>query len=241
MDALEQSRIVEIFRAAENEQIEPLSAVLEQGMDTLATQFMETRLKIFEVPPMFQHKMHSVLYDIWYSGQRIAHELYEGTKADYPDVEQYFIDYGRTQYMEILRTTVRQFNESLLRNQRQGRPVLGAVEQFINSIPQIAANRAQVIAQTELHSASQYVSNKIASRDRKVLTKTWVSIIDEHTRTHEKGDFDHLVMNGTEVSKDQPFNVPRRDGSSEQLLFPGDPHGSAGNIINCRCIQLYGA
>ena len=35
---------------------------------------------------------------------------------------------------------------------------------------------------------------------------------------------------------DEPFEV---DG--EQLMYPGDPAGSAGNIINCQCIEIMSA
>jgi hypothetical protein len=36
------------------------------------------------------------------------------------------------------------------------------------------------------------------------------------------------------VGKDEPFIV-----MGEQLDYPGDPVGSAGNVINCRCTQIY--
>jgi uncharacterized protein with gpF-like domain len=35
-----------------------------------------------------------------------------------------------------------------------------------------------------------------------------------------------------------PFMVPSEHGP-EPLAFPGDPAGSPGNIINCRCAIAY--
>lgn len=55
-------------------------------------------------------------------------------------------------------------------------------------------------------------------------SKTWVTQGDERVRDwHEDAD-------GQEVPVDQPFDV-----GGESLMYPGDPDGSPGNVINCRC------
>jgi hypothetical protein len=59
------------------------------------------------------------------------------------------------------------------------------------------------------------------------MDKVWISALDERTR---QGKFNHLEMNQKRVPLDKPFNV-----SGEKLMFPGDPKGSAGNVVNCRC------
>jgi hypothetical protein len=46
-------------------------------------------------------------------------------------------------------------------------------------------------------------------------------------------------MNGVTVPLDEPFAVPTKYGTTENLMFPGDPDGSAANIIGCRCGQVY--
>lgn len=43
----------------------------------------------------------------------------------------------------------------------------------------------------------------------------------------------HAAADGQAVAVDMPFEV-----NGEKLMYPGDPAGSAGNIINCRCTQL---
>ena len=55
------------------------------------------------------------------------------------------------------------------------------------------------------------------------------SVKDSTHRTRQ-GTFNHLVMNQKRVPLDKPFNV-----SGQNLMFPGDPNGSAGNVVNCRC------
>jgi len=46
-------------------------------------------------------------------------------------------------------------------------------------------------------------------------------------------------MQGVKSPLDIPFKVPYGFGSFEALMFPGDPDGSAGNIINCRCPMTF--
>ena len=61
-------------------------------------------------------------------------------------------------------------------------------------------------------------------RQAGVETKRWISARDAKVRhTHE-------VADGQEVAINEPFDV-----GGELLDYPGDPSGSAENIINCRC------
>ncbi|MFJ9720012.1 phage minor head protein [Streptomyces sp. NPDC101213] len=54
--------------------------------------------------------------------------------------------------------------------------------------------------------------------------KRWVAVLDDRTRDA------HRDADGQEVPLDAPFEV-----GGETLRFPGDPTGSPGNVINCRC------
>ena len=62
------------------------------------------------------------------------------------------------------------------------------------------------------------------------MDKVWISALDARTRQAPDSKFDHYDMNQKRVPLDKPFNV-----SGEKLMFPGDPKGSGGNVINCRC------
>lgn len=57
-----------------------------------------------------------------------------------------------------------------------------------------------------------------------VKKKRWRSANNKRTRK------DHKEANGQEVDIDKPFKV-----GGEKLMFPGDPAGSAKQIVNCRC------
>ena len=93
--------------------------------------------------------------------------------------------------------------------------------------------RAERIARTEVVSASNEASIAGAKATGLNLVKEWMSFIDDKTRDG------HIEMNGIQVGIDDLFDVPDPDGVIEQMEYPGDPKGSAGNVINCRCTIGY--
>jgi uncharacterized protein with gpF-like domain len=93
--------------------------------------------------------------------------------------------------------------------------------------------RAQMIAQTETHSAAMAGGHAAAKESEAVRMKNWVSVNDDRTRgLRDNSDFNHVSVESVPI--DQPFIV-----SGEELMYPGDPNGSPGNIINCRCVVTY--
>lgn len=82
--------------------------------------------------------------------------------------------------------------------------------------------RAKTVAVTEVHRA--YSMGGFALASRFSGTKTWISKDDSATRSG------HRRAEGQTVAVMQPFIV-----SGEALMFPGDPAGSASNVVNCRC------
>lgn len=89
--------------------------------------------------------------------------------------------------------------------------------------------RAKAIARTETNTASN-LAHKTAYDQLKVPQIEWVSAHDARTRPgHENAD-------GQVVDRGEPFNVANASGETEKLDYPSDRvHGSAGNVINCRC------
>lgn len=93
------------------------------------------------------------------------------------------------------------------------------------------------IARTETTAAANYGS-VVASRSSGVVTeKVWISANDSRTRRTPKNEYNHIAMNGIAVDINENFKVPTSNSITgyEELEFAGDPKGSAGNIINCRC------
>jgi uncharacterized protein with gpF-like domain len=86
------------------------------------------------------------------------------------------------------------------------------------------------IARTETTAASNYAATVSSSVSGVLMDKVWVSALDARTRQAPDSKFDHYHMNQVKVPLEDAFNV-----SGEKLMFPGDPNGSGGNVINCRC------
>lgn len=117
------------------------------------------------------------------------------------------------------------------------------------SIDKIAANiqrelnisnnyRAIRIARTEVVSASNAGSLAAASATNLPLQKSWLTAKTGNTR------HSHKEMDGITIDMDKNFEVPIYDShdnniGSDLMQHPGDPNGSAGNVINCRCTIIY--
>lgn len=90
------------------------------------------------------------------------------------------------------------------------------------------------IARTETTTATNVSTVMAAHNSSLVLEKTWISVQDNRTRRPPHSIYDHLDMNGQKVSEYGNFFV-----GGEELEYPGDPKGSAGNNINCRCKVVF--
>lgn len=88
--------------------------------------------------------------------------------------------------------------------------------------------RATRIARTEIISASNLGSLEGALSTGLEFRKQWLSTPDDRTRP------DHVDADGQQVDKGADFTV-----GGDSLTVPGDPKGSAEQVINCRCTQIY--
>jgi uncharacterized protein with gpF-like domain len=102
------------------------------------------------------------------------------------------------------------------------------------SSPALAA-RAATIARTATHSA-------VYAAETASVQESLGEVVDAYRfwmATHDSGTLltrpDHMEADGQRRRLDEPFEV-----GGEELMFPGDPAGSAAQIINCRCTIGYG-
>ena len=127
---------------------------------------------------------------------------------------------------EGVKVAVRQVREEIAQGLIQGKSypqTARAVKERLD----MAAGRAIRIVQTEsnrVRNAGRYDSFKQAENEGVIMQKEWVSALDDNTRE------DHGEADGQIVGLDDPFDV-----GGEELMHPGDPAGSAANVINCRC------
>lgn len=127
---------------------------------------------------------------------------------------------------KISDTTFKQLKESLFEGLMNGESETKLAER-VNEVMTLAKRqRAQTIARTETFSVineSHIETYKVNG----IEWKEWLTAGDERVRDA------HMAADGQIVRIDQPFVV-----GGDYLMFPGDPHGSASNIINCRCVSL---
>lgn len=90
--------------------------------------------------------------------------------------------------------------------------------------------RAKAIAQTEMISASNQASTYAADSTGLEYRKYWsTSHLQGIRPTHIMAEQDSIQRGG--YKKDERF--------ANGLLFPGDPAGSAEEVVNCRCTVLH--
>jgi hypothetical protein len=158
--------------------------------------------------------------------------------------EEYLRRYGGRRIAQITETTRRQIVQIIERGLKAGLSVDEIAKEITEAAPIVAETRAHIISRTETHSAAMFASIESAKRSTLPLLKEWTSAEDGRTRDFGEGDgivdeFSHRAMDGVRVPFDDAFEVPTRAGGTERLMYPGDPSGSAANIINCRCAVTY--
>lgn len=97
----------------------------------------------------------------------------------------------------------------------------------IKNLTGVDMNKTMRIARTEGHRVSQeatYNTQLKALERGAEIVKVWDSTLDGRTRDS------HRKLDGETVGVTEKF--------SNGLLYPSDPNGSAGEVINCRCCLL---
>lgn len=159
-------------------------------------------------------------------------------------LERWWYNYVETLLVPVVHTTsaatngVIQTAVSVALNEGLGQRAAGKL--ISDRLRGMSDLRAARIARTEVHTANQASVHDAVGELVDDATKTWVTASDSRVRAIREGDaFGHRAMDGKTVPMDGFFLVPKKGGGTEQLRFPGDPKGSAGNRINCRCITTY--
>lgn len=120
----------------------------------------------------------------------------------------------------INQTTFKKLQKEFERSLATGESRQELVKRIENTYGSISKSRAETIARTEVQGVTQKGSFE-AYAQAQIPIKIWVSVLDSNTRDS------HAGIDGEE----RPINVPFSNG----LMYPGDPSGSAGEVINCRC------
>lgn len=194
---------------------------------------------------MASHKARSarLLESLWRSsaavGERVApvgkSKYGIEQKADVPNtpmateaISRFIRIYSGDKITQITQTTLDDVQRVISQGFEDGLTERELASQIRSYAITKSLSRAQTIARTETHQASSFVTDQMVRASGISFLREWVSSKGERTRqAHRKAD-------GQQVGMDEPFNV-----GGELLMYPGDPDGSAHNVINCRCQVVY--
>lgn len=162
------------------------------------------------------------------------------TKAEPDQISTWATEYiqgeiMRQRIVDVSETTRRDIVQGVQAGYDQGLGQAGTAQEIIRRVPEISTRRAALIARTETHGAANYGAQRQAQSTGFPMKKVWLAGEDMRTRRIPRDAFDHLNSDGQVVGLNEPFLIPRKNGGFEALQYPGDPAGSAGNVINCRC------
>lgn len=188
-------------------------------------------------------------------GQMAAKDLSRVVKADLSfdsvsdRVVEYFSKHALTKLTHLDRTTAEgiksRYRSALIEAQLAGdntietarRIMTDAINDWYRHNDRFRSTR---VFQTETTAAYNFSEHEAWTQSGVVGTKTWHTQGDDRVRGQDEDDeFDHSAMEGVEVPIDKTFSVPSASGF-EAIMYPGDPAGSAGDVINCRCVLLPG-
>lgn len=143
--------------------------------------------------------------------------------ADSPIIQGYIHSVLSTSASEIVKTTEKDLMP-IFDDLVNGNGTVDDAKQKIKDLfGQYKNYRPQAIARTEANRINNYASIE-AARQGGLEKKVWVSALTSDTREA------HAAADGQAVGMDDSFLV-----GGELLQYPGDPNGSAGNVINCLC------
>lgn len=109
-------------------------------------------------------------------------------------------------------------------NAGDGMPALATLVR--GEFNEISRERALRIAMTET-AAAYGVARQEAMDQAGIEYKQWLTSGGDNVRPA------HAHAGGQIVRSDEPFKV-----GDEELMYPGDPRGSAANVINCHCVAI---
>lgn len=160
----------------------------------------------------------------WVHKQSAEEELAEARR-------QFIAQWSANQVSLVMSTTDRQIKRIIEQGERDGVGVDEIARRIRNNGPELSRVRSQVIARTETHNAGQAAQDAAAKAGGAARQKEWFASLDDRTRDDK---FSHVDADSEIVDMDGVFT-----NTGEEMRYPGDPRGSSGNVVMCRCGQGY--
>ncbi len=153
----------------------------------------------------------------------------EGALAE--EAERFLQERAERYAPPIAATFIRQLREQLVAGVRAGERISDLRARVRRVLVGQTPDRINKIIRTEVVGALNRGANAAYNRSPVVGQKVWLTARDGRVRGLQPDDqFNHVQADGQTVNKEDPFIV-----GGELLMHPGDPAGSPGNIVRCRC------
>lgn len=226
--------IQEIF----DHQLDKLVANIKNGQGKKFTDFLRSK----EEKTYMRGKIQPIITDAYVEGIKMAdyhlNKAINGSvikdadniNVDYsfnlqnPLVTEWILDNTLSNIDYINEYTEQELQKKLSQWEQEGLSIPNIAENLKQFFESFSENRRKTIARTEVVSSTNAGALHGYKKSGVVDNKKWMASLGPRTRPA------HAEASGQIVSIDDDFTV---DG--ESMRFPGDPNGSAGNVINCRC------
>jgi virulence-associated protein VapD len=205
---------------------------LKPVLEANSVQDMRTTLSSLPVEELYKE-----LYtDVGDTFARLSYENLKGykyltTKA-IPSWIQQMINYAlkSRRIKDVTQNTQDEVSNEIVKALEKGLGEQDTMKEIVANTLITSQLRAERIARTEIISASNAGSLEGARASGLKLNKKWITTPDDRTRESHKAENIGQAI----VPLEEKFFI---DG--EYLDYPGDVNGSAKNVINCRCTQVY--
>lgn len=142
-------------------------------------------------------------------------------------LRQFIGQWSASRVRLVMQTTDTQLKRIIEQGEREGLGVEEVARRIRSNAPELSRVRSQVIARTETHNAGQAAQDSAARAGGTAQQKEWFSALDDRTRDDR---FSHVDADSELTGMDGVFTQ-----TGEEMRYPGDPMGSAGNVVMCRC------
>lgn len=236
------ARFLRLIHAVQNEYREPVYKAIRDQINYFADNYEKGETKWnLPIKPLIQalrgiYETAGVA-NATYVRKQVRRQLMKANDTPSQRIRWMINEYYRLYLLDqavvpITNTTRKQIENILQIANQNGWGVKKTVAALKNT--DITKQRAELIVRTETMKAANAGAMVGAAELGFAVQKEWVSTIDNRTRRIPRDQYDHLHMNGIRVGFDERFIIPSTK-TIDAMLYPGDPAGSAGNVVNCRC------
>jgi len=185
------------------------------------------------------NETYNVLIDFYIEaggkqGQLVANDIEKQKKRISPFFSEIWTSYVLSKVSPLLATKIVTIKNTLIDDigkliaeyislNLDTTDIANAIYNFVDD-PKFYKWQSMRIARTETTIAMNLATNQAGVESGVLIDKEWISAGDGKERPT------HAELNGEQVDMNEPF--------SNGLMYPGDPSGDAGEVINCRCTFL---